>query len=392
MRAKEPFTLYKRKLADRPVFYYVVYDEQGQRKKFSTGCTTKSQALAYTMELYKSGSLIPEKKELPAALTFGECARGWWTPDCEYVRAEALRGRKLTEQYINTNKRLMDLYILPTFKSSVLAEITSARIETWQRYLIEKKKLSPKSANNILSIFSVILEEARRQGHLQANPAREVRSLANNSKQRGILSFEEARDLLTNLSYWDNPVAYTASLLAACTGMRSGEIRALRPCDLRDGYIHVEHSVDLKGALKCTKTGDTRDLPLPRSLMEALGNLAMHAGKQGRIFSVAGVPMGSYAIRDSLYRALAAKGIKEEEREKRNITFHSWRHFLNSQLLANGVNEAKTRKITGHSTAAMTEHYAHFLVDDFADVLKITNGIVEVPGNEGPVEGPLPSF
>jgi integrase len=69
--------------------------------------------------------------------------------------------------------------------------------------------------------------------------------------------------------------------------------------------------------------------------------------------------MGSYAIHDSFYRALAAKGIKEEEREKRNITFHSWRHFLNSQLLVNGVNEAKTRKITGHSTAAMTLSITH---------------------------------
>ena len=376
MRAREPFTLYKRKLADKAVFYYVVYDDQGKRRKFSTGCTTKSQALAYTMELYKSGSLIPVKKEPIVLLTFGSYAKGWWTPDCDYVKAEALRGRKLAAQYINTNKSLMDKHILPTFRSSVLTEISSAKIEAWQRYLIERKKLSTKYANNILSIFSVILDEARREGHIKTNPAREVRAFANNSKERGILSFEEARDLLTNLSYWDNPIAYTASLLAACTGMRAGEIRALRPCDLRDGYIHVEHSVDLQGALKCTKTGDKRDLPLPQSLMDALRTLADHAGKEGRVFSVAGVPMSTAAIRDGFYRALAVKGIKREERKKRNITFHSWRHFLNSQLLSNGINESKTRKITGHSTAEMTDRYTKFLVNDFADVLKITEGIV----------------
>lgn len=376
MRAREPFTLYKRKLATKVVFYYVAYDDQGKRRKFSTGCTTKSQALAYTMELYKSDSLIPVKKEPVVLLTFGVYAKGWWTPDCDYVKAEALRGRKLTAQYINTNKRSMEKHILPTFRSSLLTEITSAKIEAWQRYLIERKKLSTKYANNILSIFSVILDEARREGHIKANPAREVRAFANNSKQRGILSFEEARDLLTNLSYWDNPIAYTASLLAACTGMRVGEIRALRPCDLRDGYIHVEHSVDLQGALKGTKTGDNRDLPLPQSLMDALRTLADHAGKEGRIFSVAGVPMSTDAIRDSFYRAMAVKGITEEERRERNITFHSWRHFLNSQLLANGINESKTRKIIGHSTAGMTKRYAHFLVNDFADVLEITESIL----------------
>jgi integrase len=368
--------LYKRKLATKVVFYYVAYDDQGKRRKFSTGCTTKSQALAYTMELYKTNSLIPVKKAPVVLLTFGVYAKGWWTPDCDYVKAEALRGRKLTAQYINTNKRSMEKHILPTFRSSLLTEITSAKIEAWQRYLIERKKLSTKYANNILSIFSVILDEARREGHIKANPAREVRAFANNSKQRGILSFEEARDLLTNLSYWDNPIAYTASLLAACTGMRVGEIRALRPCDLRDGYIHVEHSVDLQGALKGTKTGDNRDLPLPQSLMDALRTLADHAGKEGRIFSVAGVPMSTDAIRDSFYRAMAVKGITEEERRERNITFHSWRHFLNSQLLANGINESKTRKIIGHSTAEMTKRYAHFLVNDFADVLEITESIL----------------
>ena len=40
------------------------------------------------------------------------------------------------------------------------------------------------------------------------------------------------------------------------------------------------------------------------------------------------------------------------------------------------INESKTRKITGHSTAEMTARYTKFLVNDFADVLKITEGIV----------------
>jgi integrase len=378
MRAREPFTLTKRKIGKRIIYYYLAYDEKGIRHRLSTGCTTKTQAMAYTLELYRTNSLIPEKKEAKPILTFGEYADGWWTPDCEYVKAEKLRGRQLSEQYITTNRQLLNRYILPTFKSTTMIDITPSRIETWQQYLIEKKKLSPKYANNILSIFSVILDEARRQGHISINPAREVRTLANHSKERGILSFDEARELLTNMTYWDNPIAYTASLLAACTGMRLGEIRALRPSDLQDGYIHVEHSVDRHGALKSTKTGDKRDLPVPRSLMETLKKLSKISGKCDRIFSVAGHPMCSETIRFSLYRALSKMGIDEAERAQRNITFHSWRHFLNSQLLSNGINETKTRKITGHSTAEMTDRYTKFLVNDFADVLQITEGIVRI--------------
>lgn len=216
MRAREPFTLYKRKLAKKVVFYYVTYDAQGKRRKFSTGCTTKTQAMAYTMDLFKRNALIPVKQEPIVVLTFGEYAKDWWTPGCDYVKDESGRGRDLTEQYIKTNRQLMVKYILPTFKSSPLSDITASKIEAWQRFLTGKKNLAPKSANNILSIFSVILEEARRQGHIKTNPMKEVRTLANKSKQRGILSFEEARDLLTNLSYWDNPYSEPLSQDNSC--------------------------------------------------------------------------------------------------------------------------------------------------------------------------------
>ncbi|MBI9094163.1 MAG: site-specific integrase [Sphaerochaeta sp.] len=377
MRAREPFTLTKRKIGKKTVYYYIAYDETGRRKKFSTGCTTKTQAMAYTMELYRSNSLIPEKKQTRQVITFGDYSNTWWTDKCEYIKAESLRGRDLSDQYIKTNRQLLVNHIQPTFNEYVLSDISSTMIESWQRSLLEKKTLAPKSANNILSILSVIMEEARRAKLIPINPVKEVRTLAKKTKARGILSLEEARDLLTNISYWDNPVAYAASLLAACTGMRLGEIRALRPSDINDGYIHIEHSVDLQGALKSTKTGDSRDLPLPPRLMDIITELCKHVEKCDRVFSVAGSPMSSKVIRNALYQALIAKGITEKERQERNITFHSWRHFLNSQLLSHGVNAEKTRKITGHATESMTEHYSHFLVEDFADVLQITENILK---------------
>lgn len=377
MRTREPFTLYRRKTKNKAIYYYVTYDETGMRRKFSTGCTSKAQAYAYAMELHRTGCLIPEDRPIveQAKITFEEYSKGWWTRDSDYVKEAALRGRILSDQYLGISASQLKLHILPTFKRFLLEDITTAKIETWQRQLVEKTGLAPKSVNNIVSILSVMLEEARRQDLITSNPVKEVRPLARNSKQRGVLTYEEAKDLLTNLSYWDNPVAYTASLLAACTGMRLSEIRALRGIDLRQGYIHVTHSADLKGDLKSTKTGDSRDLPIPESLMEALSSLAKLAGPSERLFSIAGVPMEHNAIRQGFYRALAKKGIKEKERKERNITFHSWRHFLNSQLLAHGIPETKTRRITGHSTSAMTDHYAHFLVDDFADVLQITSQI-----------------
>ena len=53
--------------------------------------------------------------------------------------------------------------------------------------------------------------------------------------------------------------------------------------------------------------------------------------------------------------------------------------------MLNRINESKTRKITGHSTAEMTDRYTKFLVNDFMDVLRITEGIASRK-SENPLE------
>ncbi len=64
MRAKEPFTLTKRKIGKRIVFYYLVYDEKGIRHRLSTGCTTKTQALPMSWNCIERTHLSLTRKDL----------------------------------------------------------------------------------------------------------------------------------------------------------------------------------------------------------------------------------------------------------------------------------------------------------------------------------------
>ena len=43
-------------------------------------------------------------------------------------------------------------------------------------------------------------------------------------------------------------------------------------------------------------------------------------------------PLDHKTIYDALYKALERVGIPEAGRRERNITFHSWRHFLNTRM------------------------------------------------------------
>jgi hypothetical protein len=60
MRTKAVFGVFGRRLASgKTVFYYHCYDDRGRRQfAKSTGCSKKTEAVRYCMELYKQGLLI----------------------------------------------------------------------------------------------------------------------------------------------------------------------------------------------------------------------------------------------------------------------------------------------------------------------------------------------
>jgi integrase len=81
-------------------------------------------------------------------------------------------------------------------------------------------------------------------------------------------------------------------------------------------------------------------------------------------------PIGNKDIYVKLYSAFKNIGISSKEREERNITFHSWRHLYNS-LMRGKIHDSKLQRLTGHQTKEMVEHYTHFNINDYQDVLRI---------------------
>ena len=88
---------------------------------------------------------------------------------------------------------------------------------------------------------------------------------------------------------------------------------------------------------------------------------------------------GDYMTR-CLYWAIEEAGIPEEERKKRNITFHSWRYFLNSLLINAKIPLQKVQSVTGHLTAEMSQHYYAMNVDEMSDILQIQESILDESG------------
>jgi integrase len=79
----------------------------------------------------------------------------------------------------------------------------------------------------------------------------------------------------------------------------------------------------------------------------------------------------------ALYNAFKAIGIDEKERQRRLLTFHSWRHFFNTMLVMADISGSKLRSVTGHSSEEMTDYYTHFDTKKFTEIITVQENLLE---------------
>gem|GEM_PF-276698 len=387
MRIREDFTVFPRSLkSGLVVFYYQTYDDKGNRQNArSTGQTKRTEARAYCMRLFKKGLLIPEQR----APTFGEFSKGWWNAEtCYYLKWRELH-EPLAYSTVVMFKGHFEKHIKDYWAKYRLDEITVDDVEKWLLELSEKseegkKPLKPKTINLILGTFKLMLGEAHRKKIIKSNPCVEVKELRVDAYDRVIFTVDEVRKLFPAnwTTVWKCHFIYMLNRLAACTGMRIGELRGLRAEHVFDDYINVCGQYTRYGYKPLTKTKDNRKIPITPLIKQELDVLIGING-EGYLFSDDGgeTPVPVERIGRQFERALKKIGINHEERKKRNLTFHAWRHFLNTYLRMHNVSDAKVQSVTGHKTKKMTDRYTHFDTRQFTEVRDIQSELLVLPDN-----------
>jgi integrase len=377
MRLRETFSLYERKLpSGKVVIYYQMYDEDGNRIcGHSTGKTTKTAARNYCNGLLREGRLLPKPREIP---TFEKFAEDWWEWEtCPYLKKRQGR-REITKSYADSARRKLHNHLLPYFGKTRLDKITDYDIDTWLTAFPEKGYMNS-TANTHYDILVTMLNEAVRQKLIKANPALLVVKLKKDSKAIDILKPNEVKKLFAanwRRVWGDEYMAYVANRLAACTGMRFGEVLGLRGEFVFGDYINVCAQYTSYGYVG-TKTHDSRIVPIPPAMYSDLAQLKKINGDDF-IFSKNGgkTPLQRKDVYEAFYEALKNIGIDEEERKKRNISFHGWRHFLNTMLRAANVSDSKVKSVTGHKSSEMTDHYTHFDATKFTEVRRVQETVL----------------
>jgi integrase len=136
-----------------------------------------------------------------------------------------------------------------------------------------------------------------------------------------------------------------------------------------DDYLYITGQYNRFGYSAHAKTKHNRNIPVTPLTKQELEEL-LEANGDGFVFSEDGgkTPVPIYRINRDFDKALERTGISHEEKLKRNLSFHAWRHFFNTLLRTFGVADSKVQSVTGHLSKKMTEHYTHFDTRKFTEV------------------------
>ncbi len=398
-RHKRPFALYRRKLTKGVPVYYAKFRDPASgwyTTTRATGKTSRIRAEEWAWEYLADQANRPAN--LPASTnstaTLGDLADGFWSWTAHYAESRRARGYSISRGHLDISEGYTRNHIIPVWGPVKISDIAPGEIDRWILSLHRSKHIAPSTINKILQTLRSLLDAAVSQGYLKENPAASVKPVRSDCKRRGVLTDDEVRILLR----WPGPFQdfrqYAINLLAFSTGARIGEIRGLLTENVYSDRIEIKTSWEEQYGLKEPKYGSIRAVPISPLVADTLDRIKRETEPESLFFCGAVTksrPVSKSWIENGLRNALVALALPDkndrtdtEKRAKalegikqRNITFHSWRHKLNTVLRANGIPDSKIRLLTGHRSQEMTAWYTAYTSTDYSDVRNVQSALLE---------------
>lgn len=242
-----------------------------------------------------------------------------------------------------------------------LSKLQPSDVDAMLGRLTARGDLSPTTVRYTRTVLRIALGRALKIGLVRRNVAALASAPPRVSRELHPLSAEQVRSFLAATAGDRHGPLFT---VAVATGLRLGELLALRWADIDDvnGTLAVRHTLDRStGELAEPKTERSRrTLRLSRTALAALrvqrarqAADQLAAGKGWRrldhVFaSSTGGPLDSWNVRHRLQAALLGAGLPR-------VTFHTFgRHGFASLMLEAGEELAVISRSLGHSTLSTT--------------------------------------
>lgn len=341
------YTLYKR----GPYWGYYYYDKNNKRHYRSTGRKTKYEAQKVIADRIKAGELGFSQS---SNILFKDYAKDFFIPGkCPYEAEKLKLGKKISVTSLSTYRANLDSKWMPMLSDIKLKDITQELVIDC-RMKLKERGLKGSSINITMFVLDTILSTAVKQKIIENNPLKNIERLSTkDSKEKEAFTEDDIKKILAQ--EWDNTIYRDIFIVACMTGMRIGEIIALKKSSIKDGYIEVSSSYSSKlKIVKDTKNHKSRSIPLSSELEKVISSYYTDINEDQFIFNIDGLPIKYNSFRDKFDSILNSAGIEG------NKSFHSTRHFFDSRLyLDEGIDKERIKAVMGHSSDDMFRHYLH---------------------------------
>lgn len=243
-------------------------------------------------------------------------------------------------------RSLLKKWIQPKWGDNLLSEIHALEVEHWLKSL----PLAAKTRANLRNLMHVLFECARRWELVNVNPIELVRQSGRRQRVPRRLTIEELRRLLTQLEQPYN----TMVILAACLGLRVGEILGLQwgDVDLLNATLTVRRSVYQYHVGPAKTPYSEAALPLALEVVSALGNWLAQASYRAEadfVFpSARGGPRDADKLRENVLQPAADRaGLGK-------TGWHSLRHSFATALDVAGARMKVAQELMRHSSITTT--------------------------------------
>jgi integrase len=326
--------------------------------------------------------------ELVAAVGKGDYVEPSRTTVTEFVRARIGQWEASGEISARTAQRyrqLLENQIVPHLGIKVLRKLRPLDIEAWHTSL--RDTVAARTIGHAHRVLSKALKDAAKNDLVTRNVTKEQPAPKVEDAEKEIV--RDVPALVTALQSWRHG---TVAMVALFTGMRLGEVLALRwsNVDLDRKIIRVREALEqtkqfgVRFKAPKSKAG-RRDITLPDILVDALREyhkaqleLRMRCGA-GRLpddallfATIDGRPLAPNLV-STLWVYFAQRiGLPE-------ITFHSLRDTHASQLIDQGVDIVTISKRLGHAKPDITlRTYAHMFRKDDSRAAAAINAAMEM--------------
>ena len=309
-----------------------------------------TRRLAMQVLSQRLGSINSGKARPQSVRTFGDFVKDDWTP----VVLPTLK--YATQKHY---RYMLDVHLNPAFGQRQLRELTR---EELQSFLSRKLSngLSWETVHHFKCGMSKILGAAEEWGYITENAAQKTKlPRRQHGPERVVLTPVQVRDIAAAL----NEPARSVTLLLVLTGLRVGELLALRwGCiDLKARLLRVAETV-YDGHFDQPKTKrSARTIPIGAETAEILAGIRPAAvDSKTLVFATReGLPLDRWnLLRKHLKPAAKKLGLP-------GVTWHLLRHSHATMLDSVGTPIGTMQSLLGHSTPEITrEIYLHAIPEE----------------------------